>query len=59
MCAKENIFKGYIQLEHQLGEIDRCRTIYAKYLEFTAHSSSAWIAFGQFEATLGEAERAR
>ncbi|CAE7490064.1 Crnkl1, partial [Symbiodinium microadriaticum] len=28
MCGKENIFKGYIELELQLGEVERCRAIY-------------------------------
>jgi len=30
LCGKENIFKKYIELELQLGEVDRCRAIYAK-----------------------------
>jgi crooked neck len=33
MCPKENLFKKYVEMELQLGEVDRCRTIYAKYLE--------------------------
>ena len=28
MCSKEKIFKGYVEIETQLGEIDRCRSIY-------------------------------
>lgn len=28
MCPKEKLFKGYVQLERDLGEIDRCRKIY-------------------------------
>jgi hypothetical protein len=30
LCGKENVFKKYIELELQLGEVDRCRQIYAK-----------------------------
>ena len=32
-CAKPNLYKGYIELELQLGEIDRCRTLYEKYIQ--------------------------
>lgn len=28
MCPKEKLFKGYVQLERDLGEIDRCRKVY-------------------------------
>lgn len=31
MCPKESIFKGYISLEMQLGEMDRCRSIYGEH----------------------------
>ncbi|KAF8294830.1 TPR-like protein [Clavulina sp. PMI_390] len=33
MCPKEGLFKGYIQLELELREFDRVRTLYEKYLE--------------------------
>jgi crooked neck len=33
MCPKEALFKGYIQLELDLREFDRVRTLYQKYLE--------------------------
>lgn len=33
MCPKEALFKGYIQLEIELREFDRARTLYEKYLE--------------------------
>lgn len=29
-CPKEKLFKGYVQLERDLGEIDRCRIIYRR-----------------------------
>lgn len=32
-CPKDKLFKEYVQLELQLGEVDRCRTLYGKYLE--------------------------
>lgn len=59
LCPKENLFKGYIELELQLGEIDRCRSIYAKRIEFAPGNCSAWIAFAQLEINVGETARAR
>lgn len=59
MCGKENIFKGYIELELQLGEVERCRSIYGKYLEYMPHNCSAWQAFAQLEINVGEIARAR
>lgn len=59
MCGKENIFKGYIQLELQLGEVERCRSIYAKYLEVMPHNCTAWKAFAGLETNVGETARAR
>lgn len=32
MCPKEKLFKGYVQLERDLGEIDRCRKVYRRVL---------------------------
>lgn len=59
MCGKENIFKGYIALELQLGEVDRCRALYAKFIEKTPFSCGAWKAFSQLETDVGETARAR
>jgi crooked neck len=59
MCGKDNIFKGYIELELQLGEVDRCRNIYSKYIAHSPHCCLAWIAFAQLELNVGEAIRAR
>lgn len=59
MCPKESVFKGYISLELQLGEVPRCRMLYGKYLEFAPSSNSAWRAFCQLEMDLGETARAR
>jgi len=59
MCGKENIFKGYIELELQMGEIERCRAVYAKYIEKMPHNCAAWRNFAQLEANVGEAARAR
>ncbi|CAM9184148.1 unnamed protein product [Ascophyllum nodosum] len=59
MCPKEKLFKGYIQLERDLGDIDRCRKIYSKFLEAFPSDCSAWTKFAGLEASVGETERAR
>lgn len=59
MCPKEKLFKGYIELELQLGEIERCRNIYSKYLEFMPSNCAAWKAYTQLEINVGETQRAR
>uniref|UniRef100_A0A061QTJ9 Crooked neck n=1 Tax=Tetraselmis sp. GSL018 TaxID=582737 RepID=A0A061QTJ9_9CHLO len=59
MCPKEKLFRTYIDIELQLGNIDRCRTLYAKYLEWNSASCSAWSKFAELETSLGESERAR
>jgi len=58
-CGKESLFKRYIHLELQMGEIDRCRILYSKYLEKFPHSCEAWSKFSELERTVGETERAR
>merc|ERR1719379_776445 len=58
-CQKERIFMDYADLEMRLGNIDRCRTIYAKFLETHATVAKAWNAFVDLEVSVGEIERAR
>lgn len=45
MAPKEKLFKSYIQLELQLGDADRCRTLYEKYLMYVcvAKTTSRYI----------------
>eukprot|EP01137_Pigoraptor_chileana_P006878 Opistho-2@51725 len=59
MCPKDNIFKGYIELELQLREFDRCRKLYEKYLEFNPANCATWTKFAELETVLGDVERAR
>lgn len=59
LCGKESIFKGYIELELQLGEVERCRSIYIKYLETMPFNCHAWKAFATLETNVGETTRAR
>ncbi|GAA5803070.1 hypothetical protein EDC94DRAFT_583661 [Helicostylum pulchrum] len=59
-CPKNRLFKGYIDLEFQLREFDRCRTIYTKYLAYDPSNCSAWIQYAELEKNvLDEVERAR
>lgn len=59
MTKKTNVFKGYIELEQQMGEVDRCRNIYTKFVEASPYSFAAWNAFAQLEISVGEVARAR
>ena len=58
-CPKQKLFREYIQLELQLGEVPRCRELYQRYLQWAPENCAAWIAFAGLEASLGELERAR
>jgi crooked neck len=55
----DKIFKGYIELELQLGNMDRCRIIYEKYLEHAPANCFAWSKFAELEKSLSEVDRAR
>ncbi|KAI0665389.1 hypothetical protein C8Q78DRAFT_1115406, partial [Trametes maxima] len=59
MCPKEALFKGYIQLEFDLREFDRVRTLYEKYIEVCTHSSAAWIKYAELESQLEDYARVR
>mmetsp|Transcript_46950 Transcript_46950/g.92422 ORF Transcript_46950/g.92422 Transcript_46950/m.92422 type:complete len:684 (-) Transcript_46950:136-2187(-) len=58
-CPREKVFKGYIELELQLGNVDRCRKLYEKYLEFMPENCFAWSKFAELESSLAEIDRAR
>ena len=58
-CPKPKLFKGYIELELQLREFDRCRRLYEKFLEFSVANSSTWIKYAELETILGDSDRAR
>ncbi|KAJ1664194.1 NineTeen Complex (NTC) component [Coemansia sp. RSA 1813] len=57
MCPKDKLFRGYIELELELREFDRVRTLYSKYLEFNATNCATWVEFARLEVALGEDER--
>lgn len=58
-CPKPKIFKGYIELELQLREFDRCRKLYEKFLEYSVSNSNVWIKYAELETILGDFDRAR
>ena len=58
-CPKGKLFRGYIDLEIQLREFQRCRTLYEKFLLFDPENCSAWMKFAELEGLLGDNERAR
>ena len=58
-CPKPKLFKGYIDLELQLREFDRCRKLYEKFLEFNPSTCTTWIRYAELETVLGDIDRAR
>ncbi|KAB1199460.1 Crooked neck-like protein 1 [Morella rubra] len=58
-APKDKIFKKYIEIELQLGNIDRCRKLYEKYLEWSPENCYAWSKYAELERSLCETERAR
>lgn len=43
ICPKDKLFRGYIDLEIQLREFDRCRILYQKFLEFGSENCVTWM----------------
>lgn len=58
-APKQKLFKFYIDLETQLGQVDRVRTLYGRFLEWNPTLVTAWGAFADLEIALEETERAR
>ncbi|CAA7054670.1 unnamed protein product [Microthlaspi erraticum] len=58
-APKDKIFKEYIDIELRLGNIDRCRKLYERYLEWSPENCYAWIKYSEMERSLAETERAR
>lgn len=58
-CPKNKLFRGYIELELQLREFDRCRVLYEKFIEFGPDNCTTWCKFAELENLLGDAERSR
>jgi crooked neck len=58
-CPRKKVFAAYIAIESALGNIDRCRTLHEKHIEFAPDSSQAWVDFAVTEASLAEFDRSR
>lgn len=58
-CPREKVIRAYIGMELQLGNVDRCRKIYEKYIELFPENANAWVQYGQLEQSLDEIGRAR
>lgn len=56
---KAKIFKGYIEIEKQLKEFDRCRKLYEKYIDSFPDIPQPWIEYANLEQDLGDEDRAR
>ncbi|CAN6333051.1 unnamed protein product [Urochloa humidicola] len=59
MAPKGKIFKKYIEIELYLGNFDRCRTLYQKYIEWSPANCYAWRKYAELEKNLSETDRAR
>ena len=59
ICPKDKLFRGYIDLEIQLREFNRCRILYQKFLEFGPENCITWMRFAELELLLGDIDRAR
>ena len=57
VCPKENVIKRYLNIEEDLGNIDRVRTIFQSYIEKKPENSKMWIKYAEFEKDLEEYER--
>jgi len=57
--VKSSIFPMYGELELRLGNVDRARTIYAKYIERHPTDPKSWIAAIELEMLTGDVDRAR
>jgi len=58
-CPKDKLFRGYIDLEIQLREFERCRILYEKFLQHNPENCTTWMKFSELEAILGDMDRSR
>ncbi|KAL6276535.1 hypothetical protein ACE6H2_020136 [Prunus campanulata] len=49
----------YIEIELNLGNFDRCRKLYEKYLHWSPENCYAWTKYAELEKSLCETERTR
>ncbi|KAJ2342613.1 Crooked neck-like protein 1, partial [Coemansia sp. RSA 2618] len=58
-CAKHRLFRAYVDLELELREFERVRTLFQKHVAFDAARCATWVEFARLEHALGEEERCR
>jgi len=58
-APRDKLFRQYIDLELQLGELDRVRKLYQKWLQYNPTNTSVWVKYAALEDGLEEQERAR
>lgn len=59
LLSTEKVFNAYLELELQLANIDRCRTIYEIYIQRLPEVPTPWVKYAEMEFSLDEVERAR
>ena len=59
MCPKAKVFEAYIDMEIRLGNVERCRNLYEKFLSWDPTRVSSWCHLAELEADLEEMARAR
>ena len=59
LAPKNKLFRAYVEMELKLFEFARCRTLYAKWLEWDPSHTQAWIKFAELERGLEDLERCR
>ena len=59
MCPKPSLFRGYIELELALGELERVRKLYEKFIAHCPTTVATWLQFAELEKSVGEGDRAR
>lgn len=59
ICPSNKLLRGFINMEAELGEIERCRVLYRKLLESQPECCATWTEFADMETSLGEIGRAR
>ena len=59
LCGKEKIYIEYIAMELAMGEVDRCRKLYDKYVSEMPYNCKAWSRYADLEKSVGETDRCR
>lgn len=56
---RNKLFRGFIEMETDSGEFERCRILYRKFLEFRPECCTTWTRYAEMEMSLGDIDRAR